>query len=101
MSNYVQIELLHSGWNWIFNFMGNEFKKTKVWQVIWGLKDGGAEVLAREYARLLDKKKFDVTIVTMYPFEDTANYHRAVEEKLKVVSIFKKRNSPTYQNHKP
>ena len=75
--------------------MGNEFKKTKVWQVIWGLKDGGAEVLAREYARLLDKKKFDVTIVTMYPFEDTANYHRAVEEKLKVVSIFKKRNSVT------
>ena len=66
--------------------------KTKVWQVIWGLKDGGAEVLAREYARLLDKQKFDVTIVTMYPFEDTANYHRAVEEKLKVVSVFKKRN---------
>jgi hypothetical protein len=26
--------------------------KTKVWIVIWGLKDGGAEVLAREYARL-------------------------------------------------
>ena len=24
--------------------------KLKVWQVIWGLKDGGAENLAREYA---------------------------------------------------
>lgn len=75
--------------------MRNETKRTKVWQVIWGLKDGGAEVLAREYARLLDKQKFEVTIVTMYPFEDTANYCRAVEANLRVVSIFKRRNSLT------
>lgn len=69
--------------------------KTKVWIVIWGLKDGGAEVLAREYARLVDKQKFDVTLVTMYPFENTANYRRATELQLKVVSVFKKRNTFT------
>lgn len=66
--------------------------KTKVWIVIWGLKDGGAEVLAREYARLADKNVIDATIVTMYPFENTANYRRAMEAQIKVVSIFKKRN---------
>ncbi|MBR2029262.1 MAG: glycosyltransferase [Oscillospiraceae bacterium] len=69
--------------------------KTKVWQVIWGLKDGGAEVLAREYARLVNKQSFDTTIVTMYPFENTANYLRAKEAQIKVVSIFKKRNTVT------
>ncbi len=66
--------------------------KTKIWIVIWGLKDGGAEVLAREYARLVDKQAFDAAIVTMYPFTNTANYHRAKEEGLKVYSIFNRRN---------
>lgn len=69
--------------------------KTKVWIVIWGLKDGGAEVLAREYARLVDKQSFESTIVTMYPFEDTANYRRAKEAGLRVISIFSKRNTFT------
>ena len=67
--------------------------KTKVWVVIWGLKDGGAEVLAREYARLVDKESFDTTVVTMYPFENTANYRRAKEAGLRMISIFKKRNT--------
>lgn len=69
--------------------------KTKVWQVVWGLKDGGAEVLAREYARLVDKESFDATIVTMYPFEDTANYQCAKTEGMRMLSIFKKRNTIT------
>lgn len=69
--------------------------KTKVWIVIWGLKDGGAEVLARDYARLVDKQSFESTIVTMYPFEDTANYRRAKEAGLRVISIFSKRNTFT------
>lgn len=69
--------------------------KTKVWIVIWGLKDGGAEVLARDYARLVDKQSFEATIVTMYPFEDTANYQRAKAAGLRVLSIFKKRNTIT------
>jgi len=66
--------------------------KTKVWIVIWGLRDGGAETLAKDYARLSDRQAFDTTIVTMYPFEDTANYKRAKEAGLKVCSIFKRRN---------
>ena len=69
--------------------------KTKVWIVIWGLKDGGAEVLAREYARLVDQQSFETTIVTMYPFEDTANYRRAVAAGLRILSVFKKRNIVT------
>lgn len=66
--------------------------KTKVWQVIWGLKEGGAETLAREYARMVDPQFFEPTVVTMYPFEDTANYRRAMEAGIHVRSVFKKRN---------
>lgn len=66
--------------------------KTKVWIVIWGLKDGGAETLAKDYARLIDKQAFDATIVTVYPFENTANYRRAKEAGLRIISIFKRRN---------
>ena len=69
--------------------------KTKVWIVIWGLKDGGAEVLARDYARLVDKQAFDATIVTMYPFENTANFRRAKESGIRIISVFKRRNVVT------
>lgn len=69
--------------------------KTKVWIVIWGLKDGGAETLAREYARLVDKQQFDATIVTMYPFAGTANDRRAKEAGLRVISVFQRRNALT------
>ena len=64
--------------------------KTKVWIVIWGLKDGGAETLARDYAKLVNPEKFDATIVTMYPFTNTANYQCAKAAGLKVQSIFRK-----------
>lgn len=66
--------------------------KTKVWIVIWGLKDGGAETLARDYAQFIDQQKFDPTVITMYPFTNAANYQRAMEAGVKVCSIFKRRN---------
>lgn len=69
--------------------------KTKVWIVIWGLKDGGAEVLGRIYADMVDKEKFAPTIVTMYPFENTANFCHAKEAGLRVLSVFNRRNAIT------
>lgn len=66
--------------------------KLKVWQVIWGLKDGGAENLARIYADSVNKNQFESTIITIYPFENTANYRRAVDAGLRVLSVFKRRN---------
>ena len=66
--------------------------KTRVWIVIWGLKDGGAEILAKDYARLADKHLFETTIVTMYPFTNTANYRLAQKAEIKVISVFEKRN---------
>lgn len=69
--------------------------KTKVWLAIWGLKDGGAEVLARTYAGMVDKQSFEATIVTMYPFENTANYRHTKDAGLQVFSVFKKRNAFT------
>lgn len=65
--------------------------KTKVWLVIWGLKDGGAEALTREYARLVDPETFEPTIITMYPFPEMANYQRAMEAGIKVQSVFNSR----------
>lgn len=67
--------------------------KTKVWIVIWGLKDGGAEVMARNYATLVDSRKFDATVVTMYPFDNTANYRQAMAADVKTLSVFKRRNT--------
>ena len=69
--------------------------KKKVWQVVWGLKDGGAEILAREYAKLVDAQDFEPTIVTMYPFTNTANYQQAKASGLRILSIFKRRNAVT------
>lgn len=69
--------------------------KTKVWLVIWGLKDGGAEVLGRVYADMVNKETFDPTIVTMYPFENTANFRHAKNAGIRVLSVFNKRNTIT------
>lgn len=66
--------------------------KTKVWLVIRGLKDGGAENLAREYAQYVDPNQFEATIVTMYPFVKYANYRRAMAAGLRVISVFERRN---------
>lgn len=66
--------------------------KTKVWLVIRGLKDGGAENLAREYAQFVNSDQFEATIVTMYPFVNYANYRRAMDAGLRMVSVFERRN---------
>lgn len=66
--------------------------KTKVWIVVWGLKDGGAETLARDYARFVDQTEFEPTLITMYPFTNTANYRLAAEAGLRICSVFKRRN---------
>ena len=65
--------------------------KTKVWQVIWGLKDGGAEVLAREYARLADPRTFETTVITVYPFAEAANFQQAKVAGVRVLSVFENR----------
>jgi glycosyltransferase involved in cell wall biosynthesis len=66
--------------------------KTKVWLAIWGLKDGGAEVLAREYARLADPDRFETALITMYPFTGTANYQQAKDAGMNILSVFKTRS---------
>ncbi len=66
--------------------------KTKVWIVVWALKDGGAETLAREYAKLVDQENFDTTMVTMYPLTNTANYQHAKAAGIRICPVFKKRN---------
>ena len=62
--------------------------KCKVFQFISGLNDGGAETLVKDYACLLDKERFEVKIVTIHNVTNTANYRRAIENNLSLISIY-------------
>ena len=66
--------------------------KTKVFELISSLSDGGAETLVKDYACLLNREKFDVSIVCIYKVDGTANAKIAKEKKLNLLSI--------YPNHK-
>ena len=48
--------------------------KTKVVEYIGRMQDGGAETLVKDYALLLDKEKFDVTVICEDYRKGSANY---------------------------
>lgn len=48
-------------------------KKTKIIEFIQSMGDGGAETLVKDYALLMDREKFDVTVVVLHDVGDTAN----------------------------
>ena len=66
--------------------------KKKVIEFIGMLSDGGAETLAVNYALLMDKSKFDVVILTVYPVQKTANLERVQKNGIRVISIYEKNN---------
>jgi glycosyltransferase involved in cell wall biosynthesis len=66
--------------------------RKKVIEFMSALSDGGAETLVKDYACLLDKNRFDVTIACIYAVTDTANYRRVKDNKLSTYYIFKKHN---------
>ena len=61
----------------------------KVIQFMSSLSDGGAETLVKDYACMLDKTLFDVTIVCVYPISGTANSKRIFENKINTFYIYK------------
>lgn len=61
--------------------------KTKVIEFIPTMGDGGAETLVKDYALLLDKEQFDVTIVVLRDIGDSANIQRLKEKAIPVVAL--------------
>lgn len=65
--------------------------KYKIIEFLGSMNDGGAETLVKDYAILLDKKIFDVLILTIYGLNDSANSNRIRKNNINVISIFNKR----------
>lgn len=65
---------------------------TNVIELITGFADGGAETLVKDYALMLDRTKFDVTVLTLFPPEDSANTQRLNEGGIAIESVFPSRN---------
>ena len=61
--------------------------KTKVIEFITSLQDGGAETLVKDYALLMDKEHFDVTVVVLHDMEGSANLSRLREAGIPVVAL--------------
>ena len=65
-------------------------KKTKVVEFIGRIQDGGAETLVKDYALLLDKEKFDVTILCE-DYRPNSNIYKVLKENgVKIVCMYEK-----------
>lgn len=66
--------------------------RTRVIQLIYGMDDGGAETLVKDYTTLIDKNKFDTMILVVRLKGETANLKRVREKKIPVVPVYKNWN---------
>ena len=62
-------------------------EKVKVIEFIQSMGDGGAETLVKDYALLMDKERFDVTVVVQHDVEDSANIRRLQEQGIPVIPL--------------
>ncbi len=62
-----------------------------VLEFVLSLSDGGAETLVKDYALMLDRDRFDVAVVTLFPIEDTANARLLMENGVSIYPIMKKK----------
>ena len=63
--------------------------KTKVVEFIGRIQDGGAETLVKDYALLMDKQDFDVTVLCEDYKPASANYRILKENGVKIVAMYK------------
>lgn len=66
--------------------------KCRVLELVSSLDDGGAETLVRTYAELINKDEFEVAIVTIHNYHNSANYAESRKKKLTTISVFKHYN---------
>ncbi len=64
--------------------------KTKVIEFITSLGDGGAETLVKDYALMLDREQFDVTVVVCQDRGDSANVRRLAGCGIKIIILTEK-----------
>lgn len=65
-------------------------KKTKLVEFIGRIQDGGAETLVKDYALMLDKEKFDVTVLCEDYRPNCTVYRTLVENNVKIVTMYEK-----------
>lgn len=62
--------------------------KVTVFELISGLQEGGAETLVKDYALLIDKTKFRIVVVTLFPSKPQyENYRILLQHNIDVVSL--------------
>lgn len=61
--------------------------RVKVIEFIQSVGDGGAETLVKDYALLMDREHFDVTVVVLHGVEDSANFQRLRESGIPVIAL--------------
>lgn len=62
-------------------------EKVKVIEFIQSMGDGGAETLVKDYALLMDKERFEVTVVVLHDIRDSANYRFLTENGIPVFAL--------------
>lgn len=62
-------------------------EKVKVIEFIQTMGDGGAETLVKDYALLMDRERFDVTVVVQHAISDSANLQRLKEYDIPVHAL--------------
>lgn len=62
-------------------------EKTHVIEFIQTMGDGGAETLVKDYAILMDKENFEVTVVVLHALEDSANLQRLRDHGIPVIAL--------------
>ena len=62
-------------------------EKVKVIEFIQSMGDGGAETLVKDYALLMDKERFDVTVVVLHDIRDSANYRFLIQNGIPVYAL--------------
>ena len=65
-----------------------KMKKIKLVEFIGRIQDGGAETLVKDYALLLDRDKFDVTILCLDYVKESFNYKTLKENNVKMVVLY-------------
>jgi len=61
--------------------------KTNVIEFMLTAGDGGAETLVKDYALLMDKEQFAVTVVVLHDIEDSANLQRLKDNNIPVIAL--------------
>lgn len=66
--------------------------KIRVIEFIRDLSDGGAETLVKDYVKLIDKDKFELYVLTIRNFTNTAVYKQIQELGIEIIPVYPKWN---------